>query len=243
MLLGCLGYKFRIYLSHDDLPFIWIHGPLSPLTLKTTRSPSSALHPSLGKGSPTKIDYRKKKEEVGTLIPASLLEDLGICVIFSVGVKGNLCLKPLPFTFFNQHIPFTLKTGIFHRIPWLLAAQPWPGAAFAQRPGWLRPLADVTAARCMLMLDATGRLKKDGHCIFTCVFVAIYIYVYHRCLYMCVYACLVCKYVHACMHACMHSCMHTDGRTDRQTYIHIIHAVHITCIYITHSYALHSGQC
>ena len=38
----------------------------------TTRSPSSALLPFLGEGSPTKIDYRKK----GTLILTSPLEDL-----------------------------------------------------------------------------------------------------------------------------------------------------------------------
>ena len=37
-----------------------------------TRSPSSALLPLLGEGSPTKIDYRKK----GTLILTCLLEDL-----------------------------------------------------------------------------------------------------------------------------------------------------------------------
>ena len=43
----------------------------SPLHF-STRSPSSALLPFLGEGSPTKIDYRKK----GTLILASLLEDL-----------------------------------------------------------------------------------------------------------------------------------------------------------------------
>ena len=42
-------------------------------TLRTTRSPSSVLLPTfLGEGSPTTIDARKK----GTLIPASLLEDL-----------------------------------------------------------------------------------------------------------------------------------------------------------------------
>ena len=40
--------------------------------LGLTRSPSSALSPFLGEGSPTKIDCRKK----GTLILASLLEDL-----------------------------------------------------------------------------------------------------------------------------------------------------------------------
>ena len=38
-----------------------------------TRSPSSAILPFFGEGSPTKIDYRKK----GTLILTSLLEDLG----------------------------------------------------------------------------------------------------------------------------------------------------------------------
>ena len=37
-----------------------------------SRSPSSALYPFLGEGSPTKMDYRKK----GTLILTSLLEDL-----------------------------------------------------------------------------------------------------------------------------------------------------------------------
>ena len=36
------------------------------------RSPSSALLPFLGEGSPTKIDYREK----GTLVLTSLLEDL-----------------------------------------------------------------------------------------------------------------------------------------------------------------------
>ena len=36
------------------------------------RSPTSALLPFVGGGSPTKIDYRKK----GTLILASLLEEL-----------------------------------------------------------------------------------------------------------------------------------------------------------------------
>ena len=41
--------------------------------------PSSALFLFLfwGEGSPTKVDYIKKKKNVGTLILSSLLEDLG----------------------------------------------------------------------------------------------------------------------------------------------------------------------
>ena len=43
---------------------------LLPEGLVYARSPSSALYPFLGEGSPTKIDYRKK----GSLILTSLLE-------------------------------------------------------------------------------------------------------------------------------------------------------------------------
>ena len=50
--------------------------PSTPQTIappSQTRSPSIALLPFFGEGSPTKIDYRKK----GTLSLTSLLEDLG----------------------------------------------------------------------------------------------------------------------------------------------------------------------
>ena len=68
--LGCRFSFCRKELGgHQERPSMFV----CPKVESKTRSPSSALSPFFGEGSPTRIDYRKK---VGALILTSLLEDL-----------------------------------------------------------------------------------------------------------------------------------------------------------------------
>ena len=67
---GKIGSKMGGEFTYPKMvPLVLAHSYMF-LSENTSRSPSSALsHPFLGEGSPTKIDYRKKK---GTLILPSL---------------------------------------------------------------------------------------------------------------------------------------------------------------------------